>query len=396
MADHDTKFSRSSTELLLKLERERRQRQRRERLRRFMEESRLGWLVHPDPFDTYHQTLPLPTKLEAARARFMRRFSWFVLLRKRSERIYQLGLGGIVIAPLAAWIVLHSNSVFARAFPLQLGFLYFSGLAYVLACAWVAWRCPDLIREVSERQANYDPDRKLHWRALIEEEIHALVSVRAYPIELAFDDFQPSENSRRARQLFLGGIEPHQSGFGSFGCYRLEEAIITCAHERGLAVYEESRTCPPFLSRIEGPRKLIEAREPYVVSLSIRQASEKEEEFHRESKTKQSLAGKPLSSESKGVPPGSIIINWHSSGFEFKSEAFSDAPLAVRHVHGLHTLYEVIDVERLAETVASWQGRQNLLSRLFASGLYLIALLAFGVFLTMQSWIVVQAVRGAI
>jgi len=395
-ADRNANSSMPSIELLLKIEQDRRRRQRRERLHRFMEESWLGWLLHPDPFGKYYHRFPLPPELEAARARFVRRFSWFALLRKRSERMYQLGLGGIVMAPLVAWIVLHSGPAHAQAFPLQLGFLYFSGLGYVLACAWVAWRCPDLVKEVFERQAVYDPERKPHWRVLIEEEIRALVSVRAYPMELAFDDHLPGENSKQARQLFLGGHEPHQSGFGSFGRCRLEEVIVTCAHERGLEVYEESTPPERSLSRIKAPGQVLEGREPYVVSLWIRQASEEEQQRYRGRQAEPSLEDEYPPNGPKGAPPGALVLGWHSRGFELKPDAFSDTPVAVKHLHGLRTLYEVIGVERLAEAVAGWQGRQNLWSRLFASGLYLIALVAFGVFLTMQSWIVVQAVRGAI
>ena len=404
-APEDSWFPRLTPDPLMKLEKHRRQRERRERFNRFMERSRLGWLLHPAPFDDYFQFLPLPPKLEAAHARFVRRLSWFALLRKRSERMYQLGLGGLVMAPLIAWLVLHGGPVHEQAFPVQLGFLFFSGLAYVLACAWVAWRCPDLVREVSERKANYDPDRQLHWRVLVEEEILALRSLRAYPISVAFDEHMESFRGKRAKEFFMGGIVPHQVGFGAFGRYRLEEAILACAQELGLEVYEETLGPYAGLTLVEGPSKVMESREPYVVSLSVRLPTDDElagrpnrwssstrrvdqalEEDENEPSTMPSL---------KPVPPGSLIVHWSSAAFEFRRDALMDISLAVKHIHGLRVLYEVIGIDRLAEVVAGWQGRRHLLSRLFAGGLYLLALVAFGAFLSMQSWIVLQALIKA-
>lgn len=382
-----------SKEFLLKLKRERRKQKNRERLQRFMENNRLGWILHPAPFDRYYQLLPIPTKLEAARARFVRRLSWFSLLRKRSERTYQLGLGGIVVAPLVAWLVLHSGTQYAKSFPLQLGFLFFSGLAYVLACALAFWRCPDLVKEVSERKANYDPDRLRHWRILIEEEIYNLVTTKRYPIDLAFNEFQPGEYSKKARQLFLGGLVPYQSGFDEHGQYQLEKAIIACAHKQGIAVYEETSSHPRRLSPINDASIRLRGREPHVVNLSIRQASKEEEDFYRE---RHATQPGPQNRTHHDIPLGSIIISWNPSGFQTKSEALADTPLAVQHIYGLHILYKVIDIERMAEAIASWQGRQNLVSRLLVSSLYMAAILLFGAFLAMQSWVVAQAIRGAI
>ncbi|MGU3627968.1 hypothetical protein [Comamonas sp. C24C] len=394
--NQDAESARLSEKFLLNLKRQRRQQNNRERLRHFMEKSRLGWILHPAPFDRYYQLFPIPTKLEAARARFVRRLSWFSLLRKRSERTYQLGLGGIVIAPLVAWLVLHSGTQYAKSFPLQLGFLFFSGLAYVLACALAFWRCPDLVKEVSEQKTNYDPDRLRHWRVLIEEEIYNLVTTIKYPIDLAFDEFQPGEYSKKARQLFLGGFVPYQSGFCAHGRYQLEKAIIACAHQQGIAVYEETSSHPRRLSPINDAGIRLGGREPYIVKLSIRQASKEEEDFYRERHAAQSPAGRPQNRTHHEIPPGSIIISWNPSGFQTKSEALADTPLAVQHIYGWHTLYEVIDIERLAEAIASWQGRQNLVSRLLVSSLYMAAILLFGAFLAMQSWVVAQAIRGAI
>lgn len=403
----EPRFTYLTSEQLMKLEKSRRQRARRERIARFMERSRLGWALDPDPFGAYFQFKPLPPKLEAARARFVRRLSWFALLRKRSERMYQLGLGGLVLAPLIAWGVLHSGPSHEQAFPVQLGFLFFSGLAYVLACAWVAWRCPDLVREVSERRANYDPDRQLHWRVLIEEEILTLRSFREYPMSVAFDEHMPSVRGASAKELFKGGIIPHQVGFGSFGRYRLEEAILTCAHERGLNVYEETLGRYADLRLVQGPTQVMESREPYVVSLYVRLPTEEELQGQPNFiSSRTGRADEALDEVQEGVeeprakmdpvPPGSIILHWSSAAFEIRRDALMDVSLAVKHIHGLRDLYESIGIDRLAEAVAGWQGRRNLFSRLFASLLYLAALVAFGVFLSMQSWIVLQALIKAL
>ena len=325
--------------------------------------------------------LPLPTDLAARRARFLRSLSWFSLVRRRSERIYQLGLGGLIMAPLVGWIVLHFVNSPAHVFPRQLGALYFSGLFYVLATALLLWRCPTLIKELCLRPTDSNPDRDKHLAALIEEEILNLQTVRLYPVSAA--KLAPSTvNSEIAAAMYASKIPPMMNGFGSYGRYLLERAILEFAAKSQFKIFEDTGARSPQLRLVDGASKVFEARTPYVVGLIIRQP------WPDEILSSDDIADQTGKVSDDGAPRPSkndLILQWHDVGIETPDSAGKDVILEIKHAHGLRLLYEKGNLEEFAWIITRWQNWRRLPSRLIIWTLYSLAISLFAVFLVMQT-----------
>lgn len=351
-----------------------------ESIKRFLERSKLGWLIHPEPFEDYYSMRPLPTILAARRASFLRPFSWFSLIRRRSERIYQLGLGGLVLAPLVGWIILHFAATSAHAFPMQLGVLYFSGLFYVLASTLLIWRCPVLIKELCLRTTNSDPDRNKHLVALIEEEILDLKEVRSYPL-IAIELEPETSASQLAAVMYASNTIPTMNGFGSRGRYLLEHALLELGAKRGFKVFWESNRHPSQLSLLKSTGRLMEGRLPYVVDLFVRQPSPEEvtPAIHTVDHINETYHRDPTPTRND------LVIEWHPVGLQFPSTAEKDGVLQREHANGLHLIYEKVNIEELAWIITRWQNWRRLLSRLIIWAFYSIALGLFAVYLVMQT-----------
>lgn len=376
-----------SSEAEERIEKSIRAHRRRELIRNFLERSRIGWLLHPAPMDSYFRDYLLPTVIAAKRARFLKSVSWPSLLLKRSERMYQLGLGGIVIAPLVSLIFIHAGADAAAAFPLQMSVLYLSGLAYVLASALLQWRCPDLIKEVEQGHRDGESsERQVRLQVLVEEAIQRHVMTRVFPIEAALRLRELSSAADLAAHMYRDGLTPFLTGFGSLGRYRLEEAICICADAAGVGVFEDSGIgATRTLSAVDGPKKVIEGGQPYVVDLYVRGPYDDE---LKPSSSEENVRRRPKAND--------LIIRWCDRGVDFGIRPTSDVSIPVTYLQGVDLLYRAFGSERLARVVARWQSHDRLVARLAVLGLYSVALISFAGFLILQTRTVWQATTGAL
>ena len=355
---------------------------------RLLERSKLAWLFHPEPFADSHGMFPFSTnpRTRGQREQFLMSFSWFSLIRRRSERIYQLGLGGLIFAPLVGWLVLNFSTSPAHVFPKQLGVLYLSGLFYVLASTLLIWRCPYLIKELSLHVNNSNPDRDKYLIALIEDEISKFQEERIYPINAI--RFEPkTEKSKNAAAMYAGNILPVLSGFGADGYCQMGEIFLEFSKKAGFKIFVDSDGTSSKLELLTRTFGIVEGRAPFVVELFIRRPTPNEISPSVDGDTIVATKDAPIPSEND------LIFRWMDADFRLKSESPKGDFLERCYANGFPLLYGNGKIEELAWIISRRKNWCNKGSRFFVWGLYSLGLLLFAIYLIMQTVVVWDAME---
>lgn len=162
-------------------------RRRRERVAEKMRSSLIYWFFSAQADEPGRMLNSRSTLDRGKYERFRAFVSWTNIARLQSSYAVKLGLAGLVFAPLIATAFLHVPYLRSFGFPKQFGFLFLSGLSFVLSSVVFRLRCPALLLEIqSGRGRTHDsPRRNDLLEALVSMEFAKLVTWRHYPADLA-------------------------------------------------------------------------------------------------------------------------------------------------------------------------------------------------------------------
>lgn len=340
----------------------------------------LFWFFSSHVEDPRYTLQSHSTRNRARYERFRSLVSWSHIARLQSSYAVKLGLGGLVVAPLIATAFLHIPYLKEFGFPKQFGFLFLSGLSFVLSSVLFRLRCPVLLAEMLSNtvQARDSLRRKDMLEALVSTEFANLVTWRSYPVDLA-QLMLEHDKDKLAVSMALNGLDPALAGYGPHQFAMIERAIYTFAERKDVKVWteefnREDRTM--VLVPGYGPRTTYEGARPYIKRLRISKPDS-------DVLTKQPEVGRD-----------DIILEWHETNLDDVSRMpkKTEINVSISYAEGLHHLFSSDEAaDTFALIISRWQDHRRALSRLVMFVLYATSVCLFAAFLWLQSEIVLRA-----
>lgn len=320
------------------------------------------------------------TLARAKYERFRSLVCWTHIARLQSSYAVKLGLTGLVFAPLLATAFLHIPYLKNFGFPKQFGFLFLSGLSFVLSAVLFRVRCPVLLLEMLSRTGHTHDSfrRKDVLEALVSTEFANLVTWRRYPADLALL-VPDGHKDELAAAMNANGWEPALNGYGPRQSAMIERAIYEFASRRNIKVWmKEFNRKEKRLELLPGygPRIIYEGARPYVVRLHISMPDDS------------ILEGQPE------VGKDDLILDWHETPIDDVSRLpkTTDINVSISYAEGLHHLFSSDDAaETFGLIISRWQDHRRGLSRLVMFVLYAASVALFAGFLWLQTAIVLRA-----
>lgn len=357
-----------------------RKRRRREWIGEKIRSSRIFWFFNPQAEDPRLILRSRPTLDRAKYERFRSLVSWTHIARLQSSYAVKLGLTGLVFAPLMATAFLYIPYLKNFGFPRQFGFLFLSGLSFVLSALLFRLRCPVLLLEMLSRTTHVRDSlrRKDVLEALVSMEFASLVTWRRYPADLAL--LMPEgEKDKLAAAMIANGWDPALAGYGPRQFGMIERAIYEFASRRNIKVWMKEFNRQE--KRIElrpgyGPRITYEGARPYVVRLHISKPDHNILERQAE------------------VCKNDLVLEWHETHLDDASRLpkTADINVSISYAEGLHHLFSSDDAaETFALIISRWQEHRRGMSRLGMYILYSASIVLFASFLWLQTRIVLKA-----
>jgi hypothetical protein len=216
-----------------------------ERRRDRLEKSKLYWIFDPKIKET-HRIKPRDTEQTYQRANIRYFFSWEGLSKFLLAPFFKVGLTSIIFTPFIASIY---NSFGGKLeaylginFPIQMSFLFFSGLLVVIARVIYETFCPKLLKAYINNNPLYE--KKLHNEQWIQTELEycLLQYVYGLPIsggylhrrnqiqEMRQKDNSLDENLHTSPILELA---PQRVGFNVYGMWLIENLLLRISKKTG-------------------------------------------------------------------------------------------------------------------------------------------------------------------
>lgn len=358
-----------------------RKHRRREKIRKFLHSSRLVWLLDPRPYEA--PVLTRSVADEYSRDSLRMKYSWSSIARLQNEKTLKAGLVGIVTAPILASLAVANVPNFHYNFPVQMAFIFASGLLFVIATAVYNVRAPCFIKKYLEPADNkrFKPETIREIASSIQYEFLKL----GCTIEITKHNVQELVSHERAYQtanILLSREEAcFKVGFDAQGQALIEKLLFKLASRHGFKIFEEYKRDDKNMGlRLRsGPGWCIPAGKVYVRHLML----EKAQEHHVASTEAERDVGE--------LGERDLVLKFYDPYIKTLHQLDKDKQVEP-YALGLHNILHEEYADTIVEELAYWQSWQRPFSRLSAVWLYQIALLSFVIFLIYQSNVVWMAV----
>lgn len=363
-----------------------RRNRRRERIRKFLHSSRLVWILDPRPYET-NRLYPRSVADDYRRDKLRKEYSWSNIARLQNEKALKAGLAGIVTAPVLASLAVADPLIIDFTFPIQMAFIFASGLLFVIATAVYSFRVPGFVKKSLEpaEHRRFKPETIREIASSILYEFLAL----GHDVEITPGNVHELAGHeiafRTAGLLLVQGGACFKVGFDAQGEALIEKLLYRLANQHGFKIYEEYRRDDGEIGLRErsGPRRCIPMGEVYVRHLKLERA----QEHHVAVLNPERISG--------ALGERDLVIEFYDPYIETPDQIDKDKQVDP-YAHGLHNILQEEYAETIVDELAYWQSWQRPFSRLSALWLYRVSLLSFIAFLTYQAGVVWMAVAERI
>lgn len=359
------------------------QHRREERIRKFLRNSWLMWIFDSRPYET-HIFYPRSIVRNAQREKVRQFFSWHNISRLQNEKAYRVGLVGIITAPIFATLTVSEPFRMSFDFPIQMGFLFFSGISFVLATVIYNLRVPSFVRgfiETSEQKKHKaTPIREIHSAIFLE--FLKLGSILKVTPENVVSLSHKKTEFEVAEAMLSQGMECYKTGFDTVRRVYVERLLYALAEKHDFKIFEEKRLDNGEVTLKEGGW----AGERYVASdlcihhLHIKSIQECHQVISNPS------VGKGSFSEND------IVVDFYDASI--KSHKDIDKKQEIEpYTLGLETLLREEYLDTIIEELSYWQSWQRPFSRVLSLLMYMFSIGFFSLFLIYQMYIVLSAIE---
>lgn len=360
-----------------------RRNQRRERIKNFIHNSKLIWVLDPYPYET-HNIMPRSVTENFKREKLRQTYSWHNISRLQNEKAYRAGLVGIVTAPILASLAISKPLFISFNFPIQMAFIFLSGILFVLAGVMYSKRAPYFVK------AYMEGDENKKYKASPIREIHSSIYFEFLNLgrskEITPENIHELQEHKMAFQaagiLLVRGGSCYKVGFDAFAQAIIERFIYKLANTESFKVFEEFERDDGEIGLREryGPCTTYPAGEVYIRHLSI------------EPVCRHYVAGLTPERVVGDFFENDIVIKFYDPYIQTPDQINKNNQIEP-YTHGLDFILKEEYLDTIVEELSYWQSWQRPLSRLFSLWLYRLSLLSFSVFLVYQASVVWDALK---
>ncbi len=354
--------------------------QRWEKIKHLIRKSKLIWILDPYPFETHNS--PRTVVENYKREKIRQTYSWHNISRFQNERSYKAGLAGIVTAPILASFAIDSPPIVNFDFPVQMAFIFLSGMLFVLASVIYNKRTPYFVKAFLEGEEN----RK--YKAAPIKEIRSSILFEflklGRTIKITPKNLHELENHqmdyKAAGLLLVRGGTCYKVGFDERGQATIERFIYTIARKQTFNIFEEyTRDDGEIgLRKRAGPITTYPTGDIYIRHLSIERVSS-----HFVTKLTPERVDAQYTEKD-------IVLKFYDPYIKTPDQIDKNS-LTEPYARGLDVLLMDEYLDTIVEEISYWQSWQRPVSRLLAIWLYRLSLLSFSVFLLYQASVVWNA-----
>ncbi len=360
-----------------------RQNRRREKIRKFFHKSKLVWIFDPYPHET-HKLYQRSVIESYKRDKIRQTYSWHNIARLQNEKAFKAGLAGIVTAPILAGLSISKPLFISFSFPIQMAFIFLSGILFVLAASIYNTRVPDFVRRFVESEESKK------YKAIPMREIRSSIFLEflklGRTIEITPENIHELNKHQMAFQaagiFLMQGGSCFKVGFDASGIAIIEKLLYRLAKKYKFKIYEEYKMEDDEIGlreRYGRPGVCYTAKNIYLRHLSIQNAKE------------HFVVGVSPERVCGTLNDNDIVIDFYDPYIQTE-EQIEKIPQVEPYTHGLDKLLREEYIDTIVEELSYWQSWQRPLSRVSSLLLYRMSLLSFVVFLFFQGTIVLQAI----
>jgi hypothetical protein len=360
-----------------------RRNRRRERIRNFAHKSKLIWILDPYPYET-HKIMPRTIVENYKREKIRQTYSWHNISRLQNEKAYKAGLAGIVTAPILASFAISKPLFVNFNFPIQMAFIFLSGILFVLAGIIYSKRAPYFVKAFMEGEENKK------YRAAPIREIHSSIFYEFLKLgrttEITPQNIHELENHQMAYEtagiLLIQGGSCYKVGFDAVGQAIIERFIYKLSDKKRFKVFEEYKRDDGEVGLRErsGPWTTYPVGDVYIRHLSI----EKVCDHYVTRLTPERVNGDHSEND--------IVIEFYDPYIKTPDQIDKNSQIEP-YTRGLDLLLREEYLDTIVEELSYWQSWQRPLSRVFSLWLYRLSLLSFSIFLLYQASVVWNALK---
>jgi len=356
---------------------------RRERIRNFLHKSKLIWILDPYPYET-HKIRPRTVIENYKREKIRQTYSWHNISRLQNEKAYKAGLVGIVTAPILASFAISKPPSINFDFPIQMAFIFLSGILFVLAGIVYSKRVPYFVK------AFMDSAENKKYRAAPIREIHSSIFYEFLKLGRTFEitpkNIHELKNHQMAFKtagiLLMRGGACYKVGFDAVGQATIERFIYKLSNNKNFKVFEEYKREDEEVGLRErpGPWTTYPAGDLYARHLSIEKVCD------------HYVTGLTPERVDSDHSANDIVIKFYDPYIQTPDQIDKNSQVEP-YTHGLDLLLREDYLDTIVEELSYWQSWQRPLSRLLSLWLYRLSLLSFSIFLLYQASVVCEALK---
>ncbi|EJG0322564.1 hypothetical protein C4D07_RS03160 [Vibrio parahaemolyticus] len=356
---------------------------RRERIRNFIHKSKLVWVLDPYPYET-HKLRPRSIVENFKREKVRQTYSWHNISRLQNEKAYKAGLAGIITAPILASLAINQPLFVSFEFPIQMAFIFLSGILFVLAGVIYNYRVPTFVKAYMEVKENKK------YKAAPISQIHSSIFLEFLNLgrttEITPKNLHELQDHQIAYEtaglLLRQGGACYKVGFDEIGQAYIERLIYKLSEKKKFKVFEEYKRKDGELGLRErmGPCTTYSTGAIYVRHLKIEKACK----HYISVSTPERVEGE-FSKED-------IVIDFYDPYIQTPNQIDKQDQLEP-YTSDLSVILKEDYLDILVEEISYWQSWQRPFSRVLALWLYRLSLFSFGIFLIYQASIVWGALQ---
>lgn len=360
-----------------------RRNKRREKIRNFIHKSKLIWVLDPYPYET-HKIMPRTVVENYKREKIRQAYSWHYISRLQNEKAYKAGLAGIVTAPILASLAISKPLFFNFNFPIQMAFIFLSGMLFVLAGVIYSKRAPYFVKAFMEGEENKK------YRAAPIREIHSSIFYEFLKLgrtyEITPQNIHELKNHLMAYKtagiLLMQGGSCYKVGFDAVGQAIIERFIYKLSDKKKFKVFEEYKRDDGEVGLRErsGPCTTYPVGDLYTRHLSIESVCD----HYVTGLTPERVDGYHSDSD--------IVIKFYDPYIQTPDQIDKKSQIEP-YTHGLDLLLKEEYLDTIVEELSYWQSWQRPLSRILSLWLYRLSLISFSIFLIYQASVVWGALK---
>jgi hypothetical protein len=245
---------------------------RTQTIRKFLEASRLVWILDSCPYET-HRISPRLINEEHRRNRLRNFVSWHNISRLQNQAAFRAGLIGLVTAPIFAGLTLKIPSALGIHFPIQMALIFLSGILFVTATTLYKLRVPEYVDEFlcdESRWKSVAIPESIYRTAMYKEFIDLGCAQEVTPSNLK-DLIHQKNTFETAKAVHANGYRCFKIGFDVGALALIEKLLYRLSKECDFEIYEEYKREDGHigLRKRSGPNTVFQGGDIFVRQLSI-------------------------------------------------------------------------------------------------------------------------------